>query len=447
MNLHTRRVAWMFWVITVGFVASALGQSTQPAGSGGLVQGKIKGTNVNVRAGSDTNYYIITKLNRGDTVSIVRELFGWVEILPPQGCFSVVDKNYVDKAADGTGTLNGDAWAYAGSLVEERRYAKQVQMKKGEKVQILGETADGKCYKINPPEGATVWVSGDFVDRPGGTASPGTDKPVVERIPPGELNLTSVEPATRPVREPALRNVAPESRPSMKEEIFKAEGLDAVKPDLLNTKNPKHQSMITNIESKIGAEHAKPAAQRNFEQFIKDLQPLASQSEDEVARLYADTRIKQIRSQVEAAKALEELKKLRAEAITEADAMRAELERKRAQRIREFPTDWIDVRGEIQMSGIYDGAGGRPKRWRVVEPGMTPAKTLAYIEVPEGSSINPSEYERKYVAIKAEVRKQIRDTAPPVPVYFIREISVAEPPARGTPPAGVMTQPAGPIVK
>ena len=53
--------------------------------------------------------------------------------------------------------------------------------------------------------------------------------------------------------------------------------------------------------------------------------------------------------------------------------------------------------------------------------------------MPEGSSINPSEYERKYVAIKAEVRKQIRDTAPPVPIYFVREISVAEPPVRARP--------------
>jgi SH3-like domain-containing protein len=446
MNVHTRRTAWMFGVITVGFVASALGQSTQPAGGGGLVQGKIKGTNVNVRAGSDTNYYVVTKLNRGDTVSIVRELFNWIEILPPQGCFSVVDKNYVEKA-DNTGTLNGDAWAYAGSLVEERHYAKQVQLKKGEKIQIIGETSDGKCYKINPPEGATVWVSGEFVDRPGGAAKTGTDKPTGEKVSPGELNLSAVESTTKPAPEPALTKTTAESQPSMKEVVVKTEGLDAVKPDLLNTKNPKHQSMITNIESKIGAEHAKPAAQRNFEQFIKDLQPLASQSEDEVAKLYAETRIKQIRSQVEAAKALQELKKLRADAVTEADAMRAELEKLRQKKLEEHIVDWIDVRGVIQMSGIYDGAGGRPKRWRVVEPGVTPAKTLAYIEVPEGSSINPSEYERKYVAIKAEVRKQIRDTAPPVPIYLVREISVAEPPARGTPPAGAMTQPSGPIVK
>ena len=302
------------------------GQSTQPAGSGGLVQGKIKGTNVNVRAGHDTNYYVVTKLNQGDTVSIVRESSGWAEILPPQGRFSVVDKNYVEKAADGTGALNGDAWANVGSLVEDRYYAKQVHMKKGEKVQIIGESTDGKWYKINPPEGATVWVKSDFVDRPGGAARPSPDKSTGEKVAPAMSNLSPVEATTKPAPEPALRNVPPGTEPSMKEEIIKAVGLDPIKPDLLNTKNPKHQSMITDIESKIDAEHAKPIAQRNFEQFIKDLQPLVSQSEDEVAKLYAETRIKQIRSQVEAAKALEEFKKLRTEAITDADAMRAELE-------------------------------------------------------------------------------------------------------------------------
>lgn len=446
MNLHTRRAAWMSWVIAASLVASALGQTTQPAGAGRMVQGKIKGTNVNVRSGQDTNYYVVTKLNRGDTVTIVQEVFNWVEILPPQGCFSVVDKNYVEKAEDGGGTLNGDAWVYAGSDVDERRYAKQVQLKKGEKVQILGETADARFYKIKPPLGATVWVHGDFVDRPGGAAL--TDKPTGgERIPPGALNLTQVESATtRPTREPALKPAPKGSEPSMSENVIKTTGLEPIKPDLLSTKNDQHRAAIAKIEAGIDGESAKPASQRDFEQFIKDLEPLAAQSEDEVAKLYAETRIKQIRSLAEAAKALEEMRKLKGEAVSKADAERAKLEELRKKRIAEFPTDWIDVRGEIRVSGIYDGTGGRAKRWRVVEPGVTPAKTLAYIEVPEGSSINPSNYLEKYVEIKAEARK-LSSAAMPVPVYIVRQIKIAELPARGTPPAGVMTRPAGPVIK
>lgn len=441
----------MSWVIVASLVVSASGQSTQPADAGGLVEGKIKAgrTNVNVRSGSDLNYYVVTKLNGGDPVTIVRELFGWMEILPPKDCFSVVDKNYVDKADDGSGTLNGDAWVYAGSQVDERRYAKQVQMKKGEKVRILGETADAKFFKITPPEGATVWVSGDFVDRPGGAARVTASRPAGgERIPSGTLDLTAAGPSTtRPEKEPALEPVRGVREPSMKEMIEKVSGLEPIKPELLHTKNEKHQAIIVGIESRVAVESAKPAGQGDFEQFIKDLEPLAAQSEDEIARLYADTRIKQIRSQTEAAKALDQMRKLKGEAIAEADAMRAELERLRQKRIQEFPTDWIDVRGEIRMSGIYSGAGGKAKRWRVVKPGETPARTLAYIEVPEGSSINPADYYNKYVAIKAEARKLVGDTAPPVPVYIVREIKIAEPPARGEPPAGIMSQPAGPVVK
>ncbi|HPD30241.1 MAG TPA: SH3 domain-containing protein [Phycisphaerae bacterium] len=443
MNLHTRRAAWMSWVITASLVASALGQTTQPAAAGRMIQGKIKGTNVNVRSGADTNYYVVTKLNRGDTVTIVHESFNWVEILPPKGCFSVIDKNYVEKADDGSGTLNGDAWVYAGSEIDERRYAKQVQLKKGEKVQILGETADGKCYKIAPPLGATVWVHGDFVDRPGAT---GGDQPATgERIPPGTLSLAQAGVTTsRPAKEPALTPVAKGSEPAFGENIVKTTGLEPIKPELLTTKNDEHRAAIAKIEAGIDAESAKPAKQRNFEQFIKDLEPLASQSDDEVAKLYAETRIKQIRSLAEASRAIEEMRRLKNEAEEKADAERVRLEELRRKRIEEFPTDWVDVRGEIRLSGLFDGTGGRSKRWRVVEPGVTPAKTLAYIEVPEGSSINPSDYLDKYVEIKAEARK-LSSAAMPVPVYTVRQIKLAERPARGKPPAGVMTRPAGPV--
>ncbi|MGQ9651380.1 MAG: SH3 domain-containing protein [Phycisphaerae bacterium] len=444
MNLHIRPAAWMFSVITASLVASASGQTTQPAAAGRMVQGKIKGTNVNVRSGADTNYYVVTKLNRGDTVTIVNESFNWVEILPPKGCFSVIDKNYVEKADDGSGTLNGDVWVYAGSEIDERRYAKQVQLKKGEKIQILGETADGKCYKIVPPLGATVWVHGDFVDRPRATG--GDLHATAEPIPPGTLSLAQAGVTTsRPAKEPALRPVAKGSEPSFSENIVKTTGLQPIKPELLTTRNDEHRAAIARIEAGIDAESAKPATQRNFEQFIKDLQPLASQSQDEVAKLYAETRIKQIRSLAEASRAVEEMRRLSDEAIEKADAERARLEELRRKRIEEFPTDWVDVRGEIRLSGLFDGTGGRAKRWRVVEPGVTPAKTLAYIEVPEGSSINPSDYLDKYVEIKAEARK-LSSAAMPVPVYTVRQIKLAERPARGKPPAGVMTRPAGPVI-
>jgi uncharacterized protein YgiM (DUF1202 family) len=428
----------MFWCVLAGLAASVAGQSTQPTGAGGLVQGRIKGTNVNVRSGADTNYYIVTKLNTGDAVTIVRESFGWVEILPPQGCFSVVDKNYVDKADGGSGTLNGDVWAYAGSQVEDRRYAKQVQLKKGEKVQILGETPDNKCYKINPPEGATLWIKGEYVDHAGGAVKTTASKPALERVEPGTLNLTMAEPATKPASEPARKT----SEPDLKETVFKTTNLEPIKPELLNTKNEKHQGMIAAVESRIAAESAKPAAQQNFDQFLKDLQPLASQSEDEIAKLYADTRMKQIRHHVETVKAMEQMRELRTKAFTQSDADRAKLEEMRRKSLTAFVTDRIDVRGEIRMSGIYDGAGGRAKRWRVVDPTVTPAKTLAYIELPEGSSINPADYYGKYVEIKAEARK-LSGPALPVPVYIVREIRVAERPARGPLPVGVMTQPAG----
>jgi uncharacterized protein YraI len=47
--------------------------SSQPAAG----VGAIKGNNVIIRSGFSTNYYPVTKLNKGDRVQISGEEFGW----------------------------------------------------------------------------------------------------------------------------------------------------------------------------------------------------------------------------------------------------------------------------------------------------------------------------------------------------------------------------------
>ncbi len=418
MNVHRRQATWMCWVTVVSFAAPAAAQltATQPAAStrpaaspadDGPQVGTVTGDNVNVRSGSDQNYYAVTKLNRGDQVTIVGERFGWLEILPPVGTYSVIDKNYVDRVDDETGVLNGTVRVYAGSELDQRRYARQGNLHKGDRVQVIGETADGKCYRIVPPRGAHLWISGDYVARGARVArAPGPYPPTIETVKPGELKLTGDTPGERE----APLGPLPTPRPL------------AASPG--SAQSGEYQLLLNAIEAEIAAESAKPVGDRVFEPILHKLQPLAEQDQDKLAKLYAEARIKQVQDHLELVAAVQEMRDLRAKRIAGADAMRRAREKIKA-KAAVLPDDII-VRGDIRVSGIYDGSGNRPKRWRIVEPGVSPARTLAYIEVPPGSPIDPVQYYGRYVGIRASARRLLPGTMPPVPIYTVEEIKILD---------------------
>mgnify|MGYP001054468119 CR=1 FL=1 len=418
MNLHTHRTTWMCWGAGLCFVGAALAQTSQP--SGGAVNGVIKGNNVYVRSGFSTNYYPVTKLNSGDQVQILREEHGWLEIVPPVGTFSVISSQYVERNGD-TGTVTGNnVQVYAGSSLSKDQYARQVKLNKGDKVHILGETADGKYYKIDPPPGATLWVKADFVDRSGNVdlaASPRPVEPALEIVPPGTLAETPkpVEPVrtqTRPARDTSADLARVGETPA-------ARRATENKPDY-----DKYQIQINAIEAEIKAESQKPVSERRFDHIIAKLEPIAAQDEDEVSKIYATTRINQLRGSEEIARAVAEIEQLRSTAIATADEIARERERIRARGA--IQPDGIVISGEIRASSIYDGLAGRAKRWRLVNPKTN--RTVAYIELPEGSEVRPEDFYGKYVGIRAYGYRILKDTIPPVPVYTTREIVLAEPP-------------------
>lgn len=375
--------------------------------------GWVTGNNVYVRSGSNRNYYPVTQLNRGAEVTVVGEEFGWMQILPPPGAFSLVDKNYIDRIDERTGALNGTTWVYAGSKMSDRNYAKQVRMGRGSRVEILDESADGNFFKIVPPPGAHLWISGDFVSREAGPAErTASETPTMEPVPTGELELTARKddaalssPAprrpesarpTRPAREPRSRII------------------------------PEHQKQREAIAAEIAAEFAKPMQERNFNDVIQKLTPLAEQSDDSIMQLYARNRIKQLQGHMELAGAITSLREVRTTAIDEADRIARERERIRVAEATR-PDD-IAVRGMIKVSGIYTGSDSQPRRWRIVDPDTD--RTVAYIELPPDSPMDPVQYYGNYVGIRASSRRLMTGTVPPVPIYTVAEIVVMDPAAR-----------------
>ena len=62
--------------------------------------GQVNGSAVNIRSGPADSYYPTMKLNKGDKVVVYGYKFDWLKIAPPEGSFSYVAKQFVDKQGD-----------------------------------------------------------------------------------------------------------------------------------------------------------------------------------------------------------------------------------------------------------------------------------------------------------------------------------------------------------
>lgn len=391
--------------------ASQPAAATPEAGGADGRVGIVKGDNVYVRSGSDSNYYPVVKLNKGDKVTVVGSEHGWLKIAPPPGSFSLVDKSMVDKTSDTSGTLNGATWAIAGSQLDKRRYAKQVRLERGATVQILGETEDGAFYKVPPPAGAHLWISADFVD-----TGAGTGRAAVEPVKPGDLNLGGN--ATRPAGKPGPRASTGSRKP-----VAPRTSTTDTRPAGGESLQPAYASRIRAVEAEVSAEMAKPLGDRQFDSVIDKLQEIIDGGEDPIAVAYAKARIGQIRDQVELAQTVNSIRKLRESAMSRAEEIAEH--RKTIRSGGPFTTDDVVARGEIRVSGLYEGVGSRPKRWRVVNPDN--GRIICYIEVPPGSPIDPVQFYGKVVAIRASSYQLMTGAVPPVPIYTVREIQVIDP--------------------
>ena len=146
----------------------------EPTTPGDSWIGEINANDVYVRSGDSQNHYTVCKLSAGNRVTVVSERGEWLEILPPAGTFSLISGDYVDRVDDHSGVVNGtNVRVRAGSLISDDKYTVQAMLGKGDKVTIVGSNPDG-FLRIEPPTGATLWVSRSFVSKPGMENEPTT---------------------------------------------------------------------------------------------------------------------------------------------------------------------------------------------------------------------------------------------------------------------------------
>ncbi len=182
LNRVTIRVASFVCVMVAA--GSAFGQA-----AGFPYKGEINGTSVRVRAGRGdpsgaNNYYYCTVLNSPATVTVVGAEKGWLMVMPPEGCYSVVLASAVRPDATGTkGTMIKREWARAAGTVRTAQFtAGQAILKAGATVEIIGSVVDRfKFYKIKSPRSVRFWIYATYVDKvgslsPGGTSAVGGAK-------------------------------------------------------------------------------------------------------------------------------------------------------------------------------------------------------------------------------------------------------------------------------
>lgn len=125
--------------------------------------GQVNSENVHVRSGPGENHYPTLRLNKGAEVTVVGIKFDWLKVLPPEGSYSVISRDFV-KLTEGTKTgvvTATNVRVRAAGSVSNLKTMIQCHLNPGDEVTILGEE-DG-YYQIEPPADSYVFVNQKFV--------------------------------------------------------------------------------------------------------------------------------------------------------------------------------------------------------------------------------------------------------------------------------------------
>jgi uncharacterized protein YgiM (DUF1202 family) len=383
----------------------------EPASRPIIGEAEINANDVYVRSGDSLNHYTIIKLKAGDRVTVVGERGEWYEILPPEGSFSLVSGDYIDTTDDKTGIVNGaNVRVRAGSLLNENKYTVQALLNKGAEVTILGRNPDG-FLRIKPPPGATLWINKSFAQvtndaRPAGAASPDAVAPTVE-----PSNVASEVP----IAEPGAAIAGPTAaKPNSKQT-----------PSRTSTAASEAQHRkLSELDTALTKEFAKPVADRNFESFMAQYRTLIAEAGDEFIQQYAQRRLEELQTALEATSSIGHWKKI--EEI--AETKRREYRTARAGIPEAAPAGpSIEAKGELRISALFP-PGGTPERYRLVDPSTAGERTTAYVEIPAGSNIRVNDFLNKFVGVRALERRVQSGGVNPIPIYIADDLVLLEPP-------------------
>ncbi len=345
---------------------TALDESAQPAREADNVKfpyvGEVTGTEINIRSGPGMNFYSCGKINAPARVVVVDRKYSWSKILPPPGSFSWIFRQSVQTDSDspGVGIVNADdVRVYAGSdeLEPMRSDSVQITLSAGQKVRIIGEPT-GDYYKIAPPEGATLWITSQYI---------------------------------RFIRSADEIDVKiPQSAPDA----------DIAKPEMIigqvETKSRQLEQYYT-LRKQFDDEKTKPLGQQNYTKIKAEAEALIADPDSGDAGDYAKYLLKDIR-RCELAKESEGAVEIQK---TELQQEITEIEKEYQEKLQNIPdVGKYAVMGIFKQSHVYEGQA-TGQRFLIVDDGNTP---VCYAE-PAGeiADANLTEYYGQKVGLIGQI--------------------------------------------
>jgi uncharacterized protein YgiM (DUF1202 family) len=174
-----------------------------------------------VRSGPGDDFYPTDTLAQNEVIEVHRvRPDGWLAIRPPADSFSWLFAKHVKLLENGLARVEKDDVASrVGSRMSDQRNAVQIQLKKGEVVEIIGEqTQDGQnWYKIAPPAGEFRWIHTRHVAREDAPAPAQPAAPAVVTVPiAAESTVAGAAPITlvadsQPASEDTWRAAPPDA--------------------------------------------------------------------------------------------------------------------------------------------------------------------------------------------------------------------------------------------
>ncbi len=324
---------------------------------------RINGQGVYVRSGPAIQYYFTTQLNQPQVVTVVGNVYSWYKIVPPQGSFSWITKEEVmiDTETPGFGIVTGDnvrVWAGKPGLAPEDSTSLQVKLNKGDKVKLLGEES-GDYYKIAPPEGAFLWIKGDYLDpmasakaKPAlGQAKPDTNAPADANTPaepnkPAQTEPNQVSVVTREPEKPA-------------------------KSDYEVQKTKQVYDLIKEIEQ----ERQKPLNQQSYDQYKEQLTQIAEDEKAGTAAKYAKYQLERIKGYELAMQAEKELNLSDAEL----EKLRKKIDQWRQAQIKKLKQESDDylATGILKKSLVFSDSSGSQRYMIVGQDGKIKCYAVA----------------------------------------------------------------------
>jgi hypothetical protein len=362
---------------------------------------EITGTDVYIRSGAGTAYYFCGKLSAPARVIVTGQKHGWLKILPPPGSFSWISKNYVKLDPDnpGIGIVTGDSvrvWAGSDYVEPMRSSSLQAKLNEGDQVKLMDETREkGDYYKIVPPPGAHLWVSGQYVQYVGPVPEP---KPPV--LPPKPEPVIEPKPEPEPVVEPAGAEVVEEPpKPAV-----------APKKPSVETHRLKE---CYELAKQIDAELAKPIDQQNYKVVKTALKAIIGDPEAGKAKLYAEYQLDRLGRFELALRVNDEMKRQDAELRK----LRDQIKKRYRARLANIPDPgkFIAI-GRLRPSQIYTTKASQ-KRYLVVDDR---GRIICYAVPADGAAgANIDKFMYRKIGLKGQV---IKDPYNPVSLVKFTEI-------------------------